>query len=234
MICMGGKFELSKKFVPELLEHRNGRAWVEPFVGGGNVIDKVSGIRIGADVNKWTIQALRVIRDYAEELPRDNIEFTEEDYEALRLSDECWFKGFAGFSYSYCGKWLGGWARGIRNNRDIDFVSRAYISANKQRPNLNGVQLLNRSYDELEFRQDSLIYCDPPYIETTKYATGQFDHNKFWEWCRNRVYDGHKVFVSEYTAPKDFSVFWEKACTKPLGVKKGGKRKVVNERIFTL
>lgn len=43
-----------------MLEHRKeGQWWVEPFVGGGNMIDKVTGNRIGADNNKYLIALLK-------------------------------------------------------------------------------------------------------------------------------------------------------------------------------
>lgn len=43
----------------------------------------------------------------------------------------------------------------------------------------------------------------------TKYAYS-IDHEKFWAWCRERVAEGHKVFVSEYNAPDDFVCVWER------------------------
>ena len=55
---------------------------------------------------------------------------------------------------------------------------------------------------------NSLIYCDPPYKGTTRYATGSFDHDKFWQWCRDMSDSGHIVFVSEYNAPDDFKCIW--------------------------
>jgi DNA adenine methylase len=52
---------------------------------------------------------------------------------------------------------------------------------------------------------------------TTGYATG-LNHDEFWQWCRERVYDGHKVYISEYQAPDDFIKIWEKSiqnCVNP-------------------
>jgi DNA adenine methylase len=47
-----------------MLEYRKENAcWVEPFVGGANMIDKVEGKRIGADLNEYLIEALILIRD---------------------------------------------------------------------------------------------------------------------------------------------------------------------------
>ena len=47
-----------------------------------------------------------------------------------------------------------------------------------------------------------LIYADPPYEGTTKYAT-DFDHAEFWAWCR-RQSEQNTVIISEYAAPTDF------------------------------
>ena len=65
------------------------------------------------------------------------------------------------------------------------------------------------SYEEYEFREGDVVYCDPPYQGTTAadYYTDGFDNNKFWEWVRTRDYP---VYVSEYNAPDDFVSIFEK------------------------
>lgn len=65
--------------------------------------------------------------------------------------------------------------------------------------------------------EESIIYCDPPYANTTKYKD-KFDSEKFYEWCRQRKSDGHTVFVSEYTAPEDFELVFEKEQSSALPV----------------
>ena len=45
--------------------------WIEPFVGG-NIIDKITGNIIGADINKYTIGALKIIIDKATILFHNN------------------------------------------------------------------------------------------------------------------------------------------------------------------
>ena len=55
----------------------------------------------------------------------------------------------------------------------------------------------------MQIPDNSLIYCDPPYEGTTKYKD-DFNHKRFWQWCRNKSNEGHIVFVSEYNAPDDF------------------------------
>ena len=231
MKYMGSKTRVSKDILPIMLEHLDeNTAWVEPFVGGGNMIDKVTAkLRIGGDFNKYAIQALVSIRDNIEKLPKNNIEFTEDDYKDLRNSDNYEFKGWAGFAFSYGGKWLGGWARDGKGKRD--YVREAYNNALKQSPKLQGVELINCSYDELPIPDNSVIYCDPPYKGTTKYSNN-FDHEKFWDWCRIKASEGHKVFISEYEAPNDFQCVWEKELSSSLTKDTGSKKGM--EKLFTI
>ena len=50
---MGSKSRHAKDILPIILKYRKKDQWyVEPFVGGGNMIDKVNGNRMGADYNE--------------------------------------------------------------------------------------------------------------------------------------------------------------------------------------
>lgn len=62
-------------------------------------------------------------------------------------------------------------------------------------------EVICKPYDEVTILPDSVIYCDPPYRNTKKYVAGQFDHEKFYDWCRNQT---ELVFISEYSMPDDF------------------------------
>ena len=56
MKYMGSKNRIAKHILPIMLaERKEGQFWVEPFVGGANMIDKVDGNRIGADFNEYLI-----------------------------------------------------------------------------------------------------------------------------------------------------------------------------------
>jgi DNA adenine methylase len=220
---MGSKNRIAKHNLPIMLaERKPDQWWVEPFVGGANVIDKVDGKRIGADISPYLIDALIAIRDCVSDLPKNNQEFTEENYRELRKNDTYKYKGYAGFAFSYSGKWLGGWRRDCLNKRD--YVNESYKNAINQSPLLQGVKFVNESYLYLQIPDNSLIYCDPPYKGTTKYKNN-FNHSEFWDWCRQKVKEGHIVFVSEYNAPDDFECVWQKeivsSLTKDTGSKKG-------------
>lgn len=229
MKYMGSKARYAKQLLPIILKMRKNpnQAYVEPFVGGANMLDGVTGKRIGADINPYLIAALIDIRDNVAELPKNNREFTEQDYKNLRNNDNYQYKGYAGFAFSYGAKWLGGWCRDKIGKRD--YVNEAYKNALKQSPKLQGVELVCSSYDKLVIPANSLIYCDPPYANTTKYRT-DFDHVKFWEWCRDKVNEGHLVYISEYVAPDDFVVIWEKEVNSSLTQNTGSKK--ATEKLF--
>ncbi len=223
MKYMGSKNRYAKYILPIILRNKvKDQAYVEPFVGGANLIDKVHGVRIGADINPYLIQALKSIRDCLPELPKNNSEFAEAQYKELRQSDKYKYKGYAGFAFSYGGKWLGGWRRDSEGKRD--YVSESYRNAEKQSPRLKGIDLICCQYDKLDIPAGSVIYCDPPSQNTTKYKDS-FEHGAFWQWCRDMVDDGHEVFISEYSAPDDFVCIWSKevnnSLTKETGSKKG-------------
>ena len=66
---------------------------------------------------------------------------------------------------------------------------------------LQSLQILQKSYNDINIDENSVIYCDPPYMNTAQYVTGDFDTNAFFDWCRKQK---ELVVVSEYDAPDDF------------------------------
>jgi len=226
---MGSKARIAKYILPIILKDRQEGQWyIEPFCGGCNTLDKVEGNRIGCDSNEYLIQAMITIIDGHTHLPKNNIEFTEKDYHSVKSDPAAWIYGFCGFAYSYSGKWWGGWCRDSLNKRD--YVEEAYKNAIKQSERLQGVQFFHKSYDELALTRPCVIYCDPPYAGTTKYKDGAFDHEKFWQWCRDMTIQGHQVFISEYNAPKDFTCIWQMELNSSLTRNTGAKKST--EKLF--
>lgn len=182
--------------------------WVEPFVGGANMIDKVPKEfqRIGIDYNAHTIEALIAIRDLVDKLPN---RLSEDEYKQLKGSEPEPIKSWLRFVCSYSGKFDNGYARqGNPLKYKSEPIEEGLRNAQKQSPKLQGVKFINGSYDEYSGFENCLIYCDPPYEGTTSYKTGDFDHAKFWDWCR-KMSKKNLVFVSEYKAPYDFICVWE-------------------------
>jgi len=164
---------------------------------------------------------LITIRDRVLELPKNNLEFDENDYKNLRLpSNNCFYKEYASFAFSYGGKYLGGWRRDRLGKRD--YVAEAYRNALRQSPLLKGVILVNCDYTKLKIPKNSLIYCDPPYKNTTNYKY-RFCHEQFYDWCRFQSKLGHYVFVSEYYCPEDFEEVFCKRLPSSLTANTGEK-----------
>ena len=64
---------------------------------------------------------------------------------------------------------------------------------------LESLQSFNKSYDEIEIKKDSVIYCDIPYEGTDGYLT-DFDFEKFYFWCEKQT---EPLFISSYKMPAD-------------------------------
>ena len=226
---MGSKNRIAKDILPLMLQHRKeNQYWVEPFVGGANMIDKVTGNRIGSDINKYLIACLDAMSKGW--IPDQN--YTEQLYNNLKNNINNYpdyLVGYFGFALSYGGKWFGGWRRDSVGKRN--YVLEAFNNAKKQQQKLVGINFINSSYDNLDIPASSIIYCDPPYASTTKYKDN-FNHEQFWLWCEQQINNGHKVFVSEYNAPSHWKCIWEKEITSSLTQDTGSKKAI--ERLFTL
>ena len=65
---------------------------------------------------------------------------------------------------------------------------------------LQRLQVFRGDYRDVRIEPDSLIYCDIPYKNTTKYAGGGFDHESFYDWAERQ---SEPVIISEYAMPED-------------------------------
>jgi DNA adenine methylase len=208
MKYLGSKNRIAKYILPIMKQYQQNRTWVEPFVGGANIIDKINGKRIGADINEYVIALLN-------EMSKPNFvapEISEEKYNKLKANKEYyekWVIGYAGTQLSFGATWFGSYRRDNLGKRN--YCKEAQINVNKQSKSLQGINFLHSNYLDLQIPDNSLIYCDPPYnTEATKGKyKDNFNHDIFWNWCRQKVKEGHIIFVSEYNAPNDFKCVWE-------------------------
>ena len=230
MKYMGSKNRIAKHILPIMLEHKtDDMVWVEPFVGGANMIDKVNGKRIGADLNKYLIAMWKKLQkgwdlptDISKDI-RDDCRINKDNYKDFEV-------GWIGIGCCYNGIFFGGYAGEIVTKTGVkrNYIEEAKRNVTKQLPNLIEVDFVNCSYENLEIPNNSLIYCDPPYENTAKYKVGDFNHVDFWQWCREKAKEGHQVFVSEYNAPIDFKCIWSKEVTTTLNTSKKD-----TEKLFT-
>ncbi len=226
MVYMGSKNRIAKELIP-IIKIQPNQWYVEPFVGGANMIDKIQHpLKLGADSNKYLIALLKYVQDN-NQLP----EFiSKEEYTKVKdYKDNYpdWYVGYVGFICSFRGKFFGGYSglyyTKVGNERNYQQER----SNNLLKQNLKDIVFKCCSYDYLYIPDNSVIYCDPPYQDTTKYKD-DFDSNKFWDWCRIKVSEGHKVYISEYNAPEDFTCIWQKDLSSNLGA----TSKKATEKLF--
>ena len=220
MVYMGSKAKYAKYIIPILqkcIDENNITLYIEPFVGGANIIDKIKcENRYGYDRSDTLIALLQTAADNFDNVMKDG-------------SRELWDKGKAyvkdgkkpedmslaeigamEFFASYCN---GGFPRGYAKNTSTrNYYSEAYRNMEKQAPNLKGINFLCQNYWDLsaENTKGAVIYCDPPYQGTKFYGYAnqpKMDYQHFWNWVRD-ISKNNFVFVSEQTAPEDFKAIW--------------------------
>ena len=214
MWYIGSKNKLSKDLVPIIQSYitSDTKGYLEPFVGGGNIIDKIQcNNKIGCDIHKQLIELLKYTRDYSYLIP-DII--AEEEYNKVKSNKEQyedWYLGLIGFCATFGAKYFGGYARNSKGDNSGKRTKSAIKNLKKQAPNLQNIKF--KCCDFRDIPKDKIkgyvIYCDPPYKNTTKYKTGDFPYEEFYQWCKDMSKD-NVVLVSEYNMPDDFTCIWQK------------------------
>lgn len=234
---MGSKARHAKELLPIILcDRKEGQWYVEPFVGGANMIDKVDGNRIGADINGHVIAMLDALSkgfNPPKEISKELYDKCRDKYYKDKQGSNA-LLGYVGINGSYNGRFYEGGYAGVvttKQGKIRNYPLEAYNNVMKQSPNLEGVEFIHASYDEFVIPNNSLIYCDPPYDSTKEYSF-KFDSTEFWEWCRLQHKKGHTIFISEYNAPDDFVCVWEKKVNSSLTKDTGSKK--ATEKLFTL
>ena len=237
MRYMGSKLRIKKEIVPilqEMIDNNEIKTYVEPFVGGANVIDAIKcERRIGGDNHEYLIALLEHVRDGGE-LPT---EVSKELYDDVRKNKntkkyEDWYVGAVGFLASYNGRYFdGGYAKTIitKTGTIRDYYNEAKRNLEKQRLQLSGIDFLFCDYKHFSNFEKCLIYCDIPYKNTKQFSTSKnFDHDEFWNWVR---YMSKKniVIVSELCSPNDFKCIWKQKITR---TQDNRKREVSIEKLF--
>lgn len=213
MKYMGSKNRIANHIVPMLDAFNDRTAYVEPFVGGANIIDKVRfQVRIGSDKNKYLIALLDHVAS-GKEMPQT---IAEKEYYSVRDNKTKypdWYVGLVGFCASYGGRFFEGYPRGKNaDGTDRDYTNESIRNLLKQKSNIEGVRFECNDFVDLDLKDiPCLIYCDPPYYGSKPYKIdllGKFDTKLFWDWVMGQG-EYNPVIVSEYVAPSNFICIWE-------------------------
>lgn len=213
MRYLGGKSRIAKQLVNFMsLEREPSMTWVEPFVGSAKVISLVKGHRIGADINHEMIALLKAIqggwkppksvsKEFYNEVKNNQDKYT--DHLKGFISIGCSFKAMRWSAYAENGPTR------PKNMLGDNYALQSHNALMKLKPLLENIDFVSCDYKSLTIPPKSLIYCDPPYKNTVGYGF-KFNHDLFYQWCRDKVDEGHLVFVSEYDLPNEFELVWSK------------------------
>lgn len=212
MKYVGSKNRLAKELAPiiqsYIIEETVG--YLEPFVGGANMIDKIKcEKRYGCDIHEELIELLKYVQNLDNELPQH---ISEEHYNEVKFNRDKYPKyylGLVGFCASFSARYFDTYARSMKADgiTPRDMSNEAIRNIEKQRVNLKDVKFYNKSF--LDISPDKVkgyvIYCDPPYRGTEKYYTENkngFPYKEFDEWCIEMA-KNNTVLISEYYMPED-------------------------------
>ena len=239
MQYMGSKNRYSKYIVPIIQNYinENTKGYIEPFVGGANIIDKIDcKLKIGCDINEYLIALLKHIQDDTSDIP-DFI--YKEDYEEVKNNQNnypIWYQGLIGFC-SFGNKMWGGYARNSSQDTTGERTKSYFKGIKSQAPKLKNVMFINKDFQSIptEKLNNYVIYCDPPYKGTTKYKTDPFPYDGYYDWCREMSKD-NIVLCSEYQMPEDFECIWEKETTTQINSKReaNNDKNIRIEKLFRI
>ena len=234
---MGSKSKIKKDILAilqKIIDDNNISTYIEPFVGGANIIDSIKcQNKIGGDKSETLIELLKYVRDGGE-LPS---EVSKELYDQVRRNKkndkyDKLFIGAIGYLASYNGRYFdGGYAKTISTKTGAirNYYDEAKRNLENQSKYLQGIDFIYGEYTQFSNISNSLIYCDPPYKDTKQYNTSKnFNHDMFWEWCRT-MSENNIVIISEEKAPKDFICIWEQNVKRTID---NNKRINKTERMF--
>ena len=217
---MGSKRRIAKDLcliMNKLILENNIKTYIEPFVGGANVIDNIKcDNKIGGDSNEYLITLWKSLQNGY--IPIKFI--SREDYYDIKFNKDTYPKevvALCGIMASYNGNWFrayGGYSA-TKTGFDRNFYDEGVRGLMKQVPNILDIEFILGDYKQFSDKKDCLIYCDKPYSTGDKflYKEKQFNHDEFWDWVRE-MSKNNVVIVSEFNAPNDFKCIYEKQLQK--------------------
>ena len=239
MKYVGSKNRISKELAPIIQSYITDDtvAYIEPFVGGANMIDKIKHHKkIGSDIHKELIALHIYNRDSSNLLPNT---ISEEEYINVKNNKkdyDLWHVGLVGFCATFGAKYFGGYARGFKADKVTprDLPNEAINNLKKQSPNIQDVDFKVASF--LDYKpsdyKNCVFYLDPPYRNTLQYSAGGFPYEEFDKWAIELA-KNNTVLISEYTMPENnFECIWSKDVKVGVSGQGDIKNKARVEKLF--
>jgi DNA adenine methylase len=235
MAYVGGKATKYEHIINVLNNKKyDGYNYIEPFVGYCHILKRVINKKsyTACDNNPLVISLLTHIqtkKTYPKISKEQYYKLKKQYYDGSLPKDKLYLAAFAAFCYSYNGKEFAGYTPSS-DGRNYVSERKNHYDFLKQNDTFKKTKLKLLSFFKLNPKSKSLIYCDPPYQNTTSYGKIKFDHEMFWEKVRQLHNNGHVVFVSEYSAPKNFKSIAKVKKFSSLGGK--GAVDIKTEKLF--
>lgn len=211
----GGKGRLGKKIsiIIKMIENDldiTTRTYVEPFCGMCGVMFHVSMLDkdrkiIANDANGDVIKMWTELQngwDPPESCSREEFNELKNNHRQIPNAK----RGFLGSVSSYGNIFMGYYRLHLSHRNYVGEGRKRILKISKF---LENVEFTHGSYENVPIN-DSIVYCDPPYINNgfkTRYFQG-FDHDHFWNimrtWSLKEI-----VIISERTSPDDFKCIWK-------------------------
>lgn len=217
--CRSAKFRAER-------ERERERVFVSLFCGSCAVESKVDAdIKILNDKHPYLIAMWQRLQQGW----RPPYAITKEEYCAIKanMNANPALTGFVGFGCSFGGKWFGGYAK---SDKKRNYCMNSRNSVLKDLPKLQGATFTCLDYKDVPIPDGAVVYCDPPYANTTGYSVGTFNSDEFFEYMR-QLSKRCDVFISEEQAPSDFECIWQQELTRWIDRNKSNQPKKI-EKLF--
>ena len=110
-------------------------------------------------------------------------------------------------------------------------ISEHNANVSRKLPLSDVIEFYSTDYQAVPIPDNSVIYCDIPYADTSKYQSHkktEFDYERFYDWAYRQT---QPIFISEYWMPEDrFVCIAEIKRTGTMSVTNNAEK--VTERIF--
>ncbi|EJF06162.1 site-specific DNA methylase [Thiovulum sp. ES] len=210
MVYVGSKARVSSSIssiINRTIKKSKSKGYIEPFVGGANVIINIKAQhRIGSDIHEDLIKLFKCLQ--LGFVPSCNI--TAEDYyKSYHTEDRTCQDIHNGYIGSYGAKYFPS-DRLVPVSENRDHMKERTDNLKKQIPLLHEIEFKSNNYLDIDIPEDYVVYCDPPYFtgRADYYENNLMNYEIFWSWVRETS-KSNIVFVSEYSAPRDFEPIWE-------------------------
>lgn len=204
--AINGKYKDEKRWVSreDFFKLKDTDPYVAYCWSFGN--NPAKGYMYGAYIEPWkkALHYARVLNDYSL-LKEMGIEGSGTALDIKKHQKEYASKYCAWFKKVNEGETLSNVNKiGLRTLESLESLERL-----QRLQSLQSLQSFNLSYEQVPIKENSVIYCDIPYEDTTKYIAGTFDHKAFYDWaCKQK----ELVVISSYKISDDR--FMEIACIK--------------------